>query len=185
MCVVIAIVSWVAMSLAQETAVPVNVQFPLFLKILTFDRHLKTRVGGEIVIGIVYQRKFRTSLNVKDEFVNVAGTSSIKTIDGIPIRCVPIEIDDETDLANAVSKNRVNLLYVTPVRAVDVEVITAVSRAKQVMTFTGVPDYVESGLSIGIGIKGEKPLIIVNLAAAKAEGTDFSSQLLKLAKIIE
>jgi hypothetical protein len=48
-----------------------------------------------------------------------------------------------------------------------------------------VPDYVGAGCAVGIGTEGEKPLIIINLPAAKAEGADFSSQLLQLAKVIE
>jgi hypothetical protein len=182
--VLVVIVLWGAPPLAQDVVVPVDVQFPLFLKILTFDRHFKTRVRDEIVIGILYQKKFRASLNVKNAFLNAVDESSIKTIEGLPIRCVPIEIEDDT-LESALSQNRVNLLYVAPVRAVNVEDITFVSRAKQVVTFTGVPDYVELGLAVGIGAKGERPLIIINLPAAKAEGADFRSQLLRLAKVIQ
>ena len=68
--------------------------------------------------------------------------------------------------------------------AFETEKITGVSRAKKVITLTSVPDYVESGLAVGIGVKGGKPRIIINLPAAKAEGANFSSQLLRLAKVI-
>lgn len=175
---------WTPMSRAQEMAVPVKVQIPLFLKILTFDRKLKARVGDEIVIGVVYQRKFRKSLNVKDRFVDMMNESSITKVENIPIRQVSIDID-KTDLAGAVSRNNIDILYVAPLRALGVKTITGVSRAKRILTLTGVPDYVESGLAVGIGIKGEKPRVIINSPAAKAEGADFSSQLLKLAKVIK
>ncbi|MCK4591646.1 MAG: YfiR family protein, partial [Candidatus Latescibacteria bacterium] len=85
----------------------------------------------------------------------------------------------------AVSRNNIDILYVAPLRALGVKTITGVSRAKRILTLTGVPDYVESGLAVGIGIKGEKPRVIINSPAAKAEGADFSSQLLKLAKVIK
>jgi hypothetical protein len=175
---------WTPMSRAQEMPVPVKVQIPLFLKILTFDRKLKTRVGDEIVIGVVYQRKFRKSLNVKERFVDMMDESSITKVEDIPIRQVSIDID-KTDLAGAVSRNNIDILYVAPLRALGVKRITGVSRAKRILTLTGVPDYVESGLAVGIGIKGEKPRVIINSPAAKAEGADFSSQLLKLAKVIK
>ncbi len=175
---------WTAMPLAQEMAVPVKVQFPLFLKILVFDRNLKERVGDEIVIGIVYQRKFKRSLKTKDEFVDVMEKSSIKKLEDIPIRQVSIDVD-EVDLDSAVSKNKVDILYIAPVRALEMEKITNLSRDKKILTLTGVPDYVDSGLTVGIGTKGRKPRIIINLPAAKAEGVDFSSGLLNLAKVVK
>ena len=81
---------WAVMPWAQEMAVPVKIQFPLFLKILVFDRNLKERVGDEIVVGIIYQRKFKRSLKTKDEFVDAMKNSSIKKLEDIPIRQVSI-----------------------------------------------------------------------------------------------
>jgi iron complex outermembrane receptor protein len=81
---------------------------------------------------------------------------------------------------NPVKSGTLKLLYGEAFRAPNVDV----SRAKKIMTLTGVPDYVELGLSVAIGIKGRKPQITINLPAAKAEGINFSSQLLKLAKVI-
>ena len=176
---------WATMSWAQEMAVAVNTQFTLFSKILAFDRNLKTRRHDEIVIGIVYQSRFRTSLNVKNEILRIAGEYSTRKIEGIPIRYIPIDLGDETDLESAISTNSVNVLYIAPLRVLEIAGITRISRAKRIITLTGVPDYVESGLAIGIGTKGEKPQILINLAAAKAEGANLSSELLKLSKVIK
>lgn len=173
-----------AASLADEMAVPTEIQFPLLLKTLTFDRNLKSRVGDEIVIGLVYQSKFKASLNAKEQLTKVAKESSISSIEGIPIRLVAIDLE-EAGLESSLSKKEVDILYVAPLRALEIKAITEVSRAKQITTLTGVPRYVEKGLAVGIGTKEEKPEIIINLPAAKAEGADFSSQLLKLAKIIK
>ena len=79
----------------------------------------------------------------------------------------------------------VNILIVAPLQAYSIEEITTISRTKHIMTFSSVPEYVNEGLSVGIGLKGGKPQILINLDAAKLEGLDFSSQLLKLAKIIQ
>jgi hypothetical protein len=182
--VAILIVLWAVVAQTQEMAVPVDVQITLFLKILTFDRNLKKRVGDEIVIGIVYQEKFRKSLNVKDKFVDAMEESRIKKLEDTPIRLMPIDISDKTELARVVSEHPIDMLYIAPLRAVEIKTITAVSREKQITTLTGVPDYVESGLAVGIGIKGKKPQLLINLSAAKAEGANFRAQFLKLAKVI-
>jgi hypothetical protein len=36
-----------------------------------------------------------------------------------------------------------------------------------------------------VGIARERPQIIVNLGAARAEGSDFTSQLLRVSRVIE
>ncbi len=169
---------------AQEMVVPIKLQLALFFKILPFDRNLKDRVGDEIVIAVFYQNKIGMSYDAKEELLKMVKESSVKKIEGIPLRFVSIDIE-ETDLKEAITRDNVDILYITPLRAVEIEKIANLSRAKKITTLTGVPDYVESGLAVGVGIKGEKPQIIINLKAAKAEGADFSANLLKLCRVIK
>lgn len=159
-------------------------QFPLLLKILIFDRNLETKVGDEIVVGILYQERFRRSLSVKDDFINSTNNSTKKSVNNIPFRTVSIDIESN-DLETVVMSRKIDLFYVTPLRAFAMDKITNLSRSKRIMTLTGVPEYVEAGVSVGIGLKGGRPNILINLEAAKAEGVDFSSRLLRLAQIIE
>jgi len=169
----------------QEMPVPVKLQYQLFLKVLTFDRNLKKRVGDEIVIGIAFQSKFRTSLIVMESMVKIIDKSQINEVEDIPIRYVTIDLSNEDNLEEVIAKKRVNILYVTPLRAFDINIIKAISQAKKITTLTGIPEYVEAGLGVGIGTKGQRPQIIINLPSSKAEGSDFSSKLLNLARIIE
>lgn len=171
-------------SWAQELAVPVEVQIPLFLKLLNFERRLKSQAAGDtLVIGVVYQRRFRLSLEVRDAFVE--GVE--KTAADRPLRCVSLDLDREQELANAIAANRVRVLYLCPLRAADLGKIAGIARDKQVLTLTGVPDFVSAGVAVGIDSRGRTPLILVNLPAARAAGADFSSRLLslKMVKVIE
>jgi len=170
---------------SQEIPVPVNLQYQLFLKILEFDRNLKARVGEEIVFGVAYQKTFKESVDTKDELVKAIEQSSLKEIDTIPIRYALIELGGENGLANALDKGKVNILYVTPLRAFDIRAFVNVCQARQIMTVTGVPSYVNLGISIGFEARGQNPEIVINLQSAKAEGSDFSSRLLQLARVIE
>ena len=177
------LILWGVGAAAQEIAVPVRAQYLLFLKILTFDRNLDQRVNGDLVIGIVYQRRFRRSLHVRDALLNAVKESKIADVAGHQIRVVSIDLESNTDIRKAIREHRVNALYIAPLRAVDIKSISKVSREAKVLTMTGVPEYVEEGIAVGIGLRGEKPEILVNLRAAKAEGVDFHAQLLKLAKV--
>ena len=175
-----------AMSDAQDMAVPISTQYPLFLKILSYDRNLEAKAPEEIIIGVVYQDRFRESRSAKDEFLRISKSLPIRhEVNGIPVRCVPIEISEGKDLAQAMQRQPAHVLYVTPLRAVEISAIAAVSQAQGAITLTGVPEQVEAGLAVGIDLKKDrKPVILINLAASKAEGASFSAQLLKLAKIV-
>lgn len=172
-------------SRAQEMEVPANVQFALLQKILAFDRNVKKRAGNEIVIGILYQSNLRSSLNFKDELAAVVKKSSVDQLLNLPIRSVAIAMDEKTNLAEEAAKHELDIFYVAPLRAVEMTTIAAVSRARKIFTFTGVPAYVEQGLAASVGTKGDNPRLIINLPAAKAEGVEFHAQLLMLAKVIE
>jgi hypothetical protein len=178
-------VMMVNFAVAQTVDVPVEQQYILFMKILSFDKNLKDRAGNEIIIGILYQKNYKISLDTKDILMKTYNNSTKKDIINIPVKFVPIDIDETTDLNIAITKNGISVFYVTPLRAARLSSIIDLARSKQIRTMTGVPDYVVSGIALGIGAKGGKPLILVNLSAAKAEGANLNSQLLKLAKIIE
>ncbi|MDA1190388.1 MAG: YfiR family protein [Candidatus Poribacteria bacterium] len=170
---------------AQEMVVPTSAQAVLFAKILTFDRELKTRSKKELVVGILYQSWYRPSLVAKDEFQEAFSKPAIQETINLPIRFVPISLTEETDITAAITNSKANVLYIAPLRAVDLKRVIAVTRKIKCLTITGVPQYVDSGVTVGLDVKGEKPLIVVNVTSAKEEGADFHSQLLKLAKIVK
>jgi len=169
---------------AQEMPVPLRYQYPILLKTLTFDRNLKARCGNAIVLGILYQSRFRQSVNVKDELVTIANESSYEFLDAHQIRVVPIDLSSEASFEEQISASGINTLYVAPLRAIDLATISTVTRKNKVLTLTGVPEYVEIGLSIGVGIRGDRPSLVINQPASRAEGADLDSQLLKLARTI-
>lgn len=163
--------------------VPMNVQYPLFLKILTFDRELADRAGADVVIGVVYQERVRESWLAKDEFLRVVESSPVKRVKDLSVRAVAISLDDPAHLEDSLVRHEIDVIYVSPLRAFDIQQITKIARARSVLTLTGVPDYVDAGIAIGIGLSGDLPEILVNLSAAKAEGADLHASLLRLATL--
>jgi hypothetical protein len=166
------------MLLAQDVAVPVEVQVPLFIKILSFDRTLGSRPAGPLIVGVLYQGEYRASADIASQVRRALKDS------GEDLRIVSIDLDHTPDLLNALSHQHLHVLYVSPLRAIDLKTVTITSRQVGVRTVTGVPKYVEDGLGIGIDLKGERPEIVVNLLASRAEGSDLDAQLLKLARIV-
>lgn len=165
---------------AQEMEVPVSVQLPLFLKVMSFDRQLRARAGGEIVLGIAYQGGYRASADARRDASRAA--AALTEVAGIPVTVVSIDLDRE-DLAHALARGKVTLLYVAPVRGIEVKDLTTASREAHVTTLSGVVRYVELGMAVGVRLVGDRPRIVVNLAASKLEGAELGAELLKLSEV--
>jgi len=88
-------------------------------------------------------------------------------------------------LERALDSLDVDVVYLTPLRAKDIGSITRVTRELHISTMTGVEEYVREGVAVGLGVWQEKPRVLVNLDASKAEGADFSSRLLSLAQLVK
>lgn len=168
---------------AQEMPVPVERQIALLTRILPFDREFDVRTENEVVFGIVFQRRYRASLNASE--AAISALAQARHIGGKSVRVVLIELEEDTDLGALLDATRVDVIYVTPLRAVDMRVITDATRTRDILTSSGVPDYVQTGgISLGISMRGQKPEILINLPASTEEGARFSSELLKLARVI-
>jgi uncharacterized protein DUF4154 len=168
----------------ESVAVPANVQVALFAKIATFDRALPTLPKKEIAIGVLYERRVRASLESQEDFVRALSAIPGQRIADMPFHSVPIDWDGTEDIGALLDREPIQILYVTPLRAVPIEAIAAAAKSRGIRTWTAVPEYVERGLALGISLRGDRPLILVNLPQARAEGYDLSSQLLKLARVI-
>ncbi len=170
-------------SAAQDMPVPVEVQIPLLLKILSFDRALATSPSDPLVVGVVFQGRNRSSSEIGAEVRGQLIAGGRAPGAGRAIRVVPIDLDVISDIRAVLLRDSVRVLYVAPLRAVAISTVAAATRERLVRTFTGIPNYVEQGLSVGIDVNGVRPQIVINLLASRAEGALFSADLLKLARI--
>lgn len=161
---------------ASEMPVPVSVQFPLLLKIWKLDRTFP--VNTEVTLAIIYQRGHGTSVMVKLQ------VEKWVTANGLRIRTIAVAIDDDERL-NSLHGVNADVFYVTPLRGANIRLIAGIARARRIRTTTGVPLYVKAGLSVAIDVRNDRPLIVINVAASRAEGSSFPAQLLQLARLVE
>ena len=161
-----------------------DIQFDLTLKILTFDRNLRLRVGEELIIGIVYDNDSPASAQVKMEMERAIEDSAFKSVDRIPIRKMVLDISRSGNWTADLAKSGVDLVYLTPLREQALIRMLGICRKMKLMTVASLPEYPARGATIGFEPPGGKPVIIINLRAAGAEGADFSSRLLSMAKVI-
>ena len=161
--------------------VPVTTQLSLFLKVMTFDRNLEKRAGQKVVLAVAYQSENRTSSRARNEAV--AALSGISRVGTLDFEVMGIDLDRQ-NLETELRDHNVAFLYVTPLRAMNLNEVISAARAAGVSTITGVPDYVGVGLSVGVRLQGDRPRLMINLEASRLEGADYKAELLKLAQLI-
>ena len=162
---------------AQTSAIPAAVQLLLFGKIWMFDRSVAN--NDHLVVAVLYQSSLRSSAEAKDELIAAIRASGSK------LRCIPIALDDVANLSSELQQVNADVFYVTEMRGINIQDVVRISRARHIKTITAVDGYVEAGIAIGLRVRNDKPNIVVNLSAAKAEGSDLAAQLLRLSTIIE
>jgi hypothetical protein len=165
-------------------AVPMELQVPLILKILIFDRNFGEREQTAVNIGIVYAPADAASLRARDELVRALDRVSDKTVRGRPIRYTPLEFTSYADVEAAVLARRISVLYIAPGNGGNLVQLLRLSERNQIMTVTGVPEYVARGAAVGIGLRQDKPEILINLASARSAGGEFDASLLRAARVI-
>jgi hypothetical protein len=156
--------------------IPARVQMLLFSKIWMFDRSVDAR--EEIVMAILYQSTFRASTDAKDQLIQAVRA------EGLKVRCVPVALDRIDNVYSDLLNVKADVFYLTEMRGVDIQQVVDVSRARHIRTITVIDSYLAAGIAIGLRVRGDKPVIVVNLKAAKAEGSDLTGQLLKAATLI-
>ncbi len=178
---------WVSTAIplrSQQPGIDAASQYRIYLKILSFDRAFKSRSGERLTIGVLYVKASRESRQARDDFAAAVATGPAD-FEGLPIVAVPVEYGRAETMRDALAEKSVDALYVTPIDPYDLVPVVAACRAARVASFSGVPGYVRSGLSVSFGMRGRRAEIFVNRRNSKAEGSDFSARLLEMVTVVD
>jgi len=165
---------------------PPDVQITLLLKILTYDRSFTVKAKSQVMIGVVYVAGDAESVKAKDEILKTLQLVADRTIKGVPIKAVALEYKDPKSLAETVRSQGINVFYIAPGNANTLTELLRMSHTRGITTATGVPEYVQRGVAIGIGKKADqKPDILINLPSSRQEGSEFDASLLRIATVVK
>lgn len=167
---------------AQEMSVPLDVQVELMARVFSFDRAMDARVDGGLTVGILYQDRYRTSAYTADEVEELL--SRTEWASAGPAQIVRIPWEGRAATEQLLREKKVRILYLAPLRSVDLQSVCDMCSALQVPAFTGVPEYVNEGIPLGVARRGGKAAILVNLPAARRTGIDLSSRVLHIVEVI-
>ncbi len=157
----------------------------LFMRVLSYDRALKSRAGAELTVAVVYR-----SGDAGSEAVGSAVAAKLDEIRrrgaalGLPMRVVSMAYGDASSFDSKLVSEKASAVYVCPGLDDHIGQISAVTRKRSVLSVTATEEYVQGGLAVGLMPRSSKSMVVVNLPAAKAEGADLDSALLSIARVM-
>jgi hypothetical protein len=172
-----------APAVAQE--VPPERQVLILTRALAYDDEIKGRAGDDVTIAVLAKAG-----NSSSEAMGAAMAKAFRGIAGLKVQGVPTKITQLSfssgpALLAAASSGNVDVLYVCAGLEADLPAIIEVTRKRRTISIGSREEHVQRGLALGVFPLDGKPTIVVNLPAAKAEGSAFSSDLLRLAKVLK
>jgi hypothetical protein len=169
----------------DEMVVAADRQVPLLLKILTYDRRLEARAGEQLVIGIVCSPTSAASVKAREEVSAILQGYLGKTVKKIPIEFYWHDYVNPDRLLAWVKARKVDVFYLSPGNEKNLAAILKVGQENGITSMTGVPEYVERGVAVGIGERQAKPPLLLTLEASRRDGSEFDASLLRVATIVK
>lgn len=172
-------------SIAQRIKVPIDVQLKVIPKIISLNKSFSFESNENALnIAVLYSSQQRNSKQVYQDIEKNLNSGGI-VVKGKLTNILYLDISNNNNIENFLRENKIKVLYITPLRGLDVSKITSICKTTSVLSISGVVEYIESDVSVILDIDDSKLQILINQKSAKSEGVDFSSRLLRIAKIID
>lgn len=166
--------------LAQSLRVPVDIQLELIPKILSYDKNNNSH--DETRIGIMFNSLLRNSKIAKD-IIFEEGVAK-KSDSDVFLHLIPIDLNNIENLKHIIQEEDIDVLFILPIRGYNIEEISNVCKSYGVVSFCSMPELIQEGISVSFELTNNKLIIVINHKSSIDEGADFSSQLLKISKVV-
>jgi hypothetical protein len=170
---------------ARGQGLPASLKASMLVRILAYDRRMGSH-SPPLTIAVLH-REGDTGSQERCQEVGSALELAARgrAVAGRALRVVTLGFQDAERLQRALSKQRAVALYVCEGLEADTGPISQVTRRLSILSFAGSRDQLDQGLAIGLGRRGDSPVILVHLSAARAEGADLDAGLLSLSLLVE
>lgn len=167
----------------EEVAVPVPLQMELLLKVASYDKNLPARAPDVVRLLILVKPGSTNGSHVAQL---AARQLSGKALAGRTLEPSTQPFADAGALAQKVKEQRIAIVYLAP--GFDANELGAIAKALSglsVLSVGALSRFVQAGTVLGFDLISGKPKLLIHQKRALAQGVEFSSQVLKLAKVIE
>lgn len=161
-----------------------QLQVPLLLKVLSYDRALNRLGTGDLVVAVLYDAANATSSEVRQGFGKALRSGKVSVVNGRRIEVVEINVASG-QTATALRDRKATAAYVTPGLEGRLKDIVRAATETKVTLMGGSEAYARAGVAVGVASAAGKPQLFVNLPASRAAGADLPAALLNIAKVIQ
>ena len=186
-CILFLLLLLPSMLCSQDSAVPNKKQISFLFKVLSYDRNLIKQDKGKIDIAVLYWEEDGQGKAVK-EAVAIATAferAARAEVQDVFLTARDIAFKSSGDLQEQIDANGINVLYVHSSMTTALVSVQQVTRRKKVLTLSGNRKFIERGLSLGVYIEKQIPVLAVNIRAGKLEGLDLDPAIMLVATIIK
>ncbi|MBN1204823.1 MAG: YfiR family protein [Myxococcaceae bacterium] len=164
---------------------PATLRASMLVRVLAYDRRLGQH-PPPLTLAVTHREGDAASELLGREFSTALEAASRgRSIAGRALRVVRIGFNDTQQLQTDLSQMHAVALYVCEGLEAESRDIAQVTRRLSVLSIAGSEAQINQGLAIGLERKGNSPVILIHLAAARAEGADLDAGLLSLSRLIE
>lgn len=164
-----------------RAAVPLKLQAQLLAKVSAYDRNMKKRAGDRVRVIVAQKEGSTGSRRVAKRFLSAL--ESIDEIAGLPHESSRASFSSTTELREVVEKEQAAVVYLAGDMDELAREIREVLDGLSVLSVTSNPGDVRRGIVLGFDLIEARPKILIHLPAAKSQKVQFSTRLLKLAKV--
>jgi hypothetical protein len=169
---------------AQEVSVPIAIQADLLVKVAAYDRNLPNRAGDRVRTLLVSRPGNNSSSRVAGQMAKAMEPK--EPIAGLPHEEILYSFSDGAALARACRDRRIAVVYLAPGFS-DGELASIAEHLDgvDVLTVAALADYVPKRVVLGFDLVSGKTKLLVHLAQARRQRVALSSEVLKMATVIE
>jgi hypothetical protein len=175
----------ISSALADDKGIALDIQIAFLSRIATYDRNINISQMDSLRIGIILEGRNAKSEKIGNEFEAIIDEANILKDVRFGYSLHKLYLDSKDDIKASMKDLDIDILYVPELNQIDVELIREICRENKYISFTGIASYLDLGLSLCIISERNRPVILMNLDATRAEGARFRSQLIKICRLIE
>lgn len=168
---------------ADDVSVPISLQVELLGRVAAYEQRYASQANAEAVVLIVVRRGHPESVRAAGQIE--AGIRRSATLGGRRVRTVQHSYSNSATLRAQVDASEAAIAYLTPGLGDQVGGIVRALEGAPVLTVSAVGSDAEQGIVLSFELVAARPTLVVNLRQARRQGVAFSSQFLRLARVIQ
>ncbi|MCA9575692.1 MAG: YfiR family protein [Myxococcales bacterium] len=168
---------------AEDVSVPISLQVDLLNRVAAYESHFAAQAGAEAVVLVIARPGHPESARAAGQID--AALRRVRRLGGRPVRVVVHAFVSAAALRDAVDTQHVAIAYLTPGLEGQVGAVARALEGASVLTVSAVGSDAERGAVLGFELVAARPNLVVNLRQARRQNVSFSSQFLRLARVIQ